>query len=261
MPAGGSSAKTAETSRSRNQDTCGIVTDQYPETRRKHANLGVVLHGKTLRTVLLILGLLLLWTGGPACQSDGELTDADGDGVLSDQDCEDDDPTVFPGAIEDCNGRDDDCDDQVDEGLGDSDRDGLCDGLDSEDCDGLDNDGDSSVDEDFPDTDADGTADCLDSEDCDGADNDGDGVVDEGLSDSDNDGLCDELDSEDCDGLDNDGDGLTDENFLDTDDDGVADCVDSEDCDGTDIDGDGTIDEGYPDTDLDGLADCLDNED
>ncbi len=37
--------------------------------------------------------------------------DADGDGVLSDVDCDDDDAEVFPGAVELCgNGRDDDCD-------------------------------------------------------------------------------------------------------------------------------------------------------
>jgi hypothetical protein len=42
--------------------------------------------------------------------------DADGDGVPEGDDCDDTDPSVFPGADERCNGVDDDCDDEVDEG-------------------------------------------------------------------------------------------------------------------------------------------------
>ncbi|MCA9573540.1 MAG: putative metal-binding motif-containing protein, partial [Myxococcales bacterium] len=41
-------------------------------------------------------------------------TDADGDGFACD-DCDDADPTVRPGAVEACNGQDDDCDGAVDE--------------------------------------------------------------------------------------------------------------------------------------------------
>ncbi|MCK6530263.1 lamin tail domain-containing protein [Myxococcota bacterium] len=45
--------------------------------------------------------------------------DGDGDGFLSDVDCDDTDPAVFPGATEvDGNGIDDDCDGAVDEGDG-----------------------------------------------------------------------------------------------------------------------------------------------
>jgi|GEM_PF-749271 len=214
-----------------------------------------------MRTLPALILSLLLITWGPGCVGGEDPVDNDGDGVLSDQDCDDASSTVFPGAIEACNGADDDCDDVIDEGLGDADLDGTCDGLDSEDCDGLDNDGDGVVDEGFTDTDTDGIADCVDLEDCDALDNDGDGAVDEGLPDSDGDGLCDALDSEDCDGLDNDGDAAVDEDFLDNDGDGIADCVDTEDCDGVDNDGDGDVDEGYPDTDHDGTADCLDTED
>ena len=114
--------------------------------------------------------------------------DGDGDGVTAaDGDCNDDDPTVFPGADEDCNGMDDNCNGLTDEGYGDADVDGTADCEDSEDCDGVDNDGDGKADEDFADLDADGVADCVGSEVCDGIDNDGDGVIDEGY-DADGDG-------------------------------------------------------------------------
>ncbi len=43
--------------------------------------------------------------------------DADGDGVPFGEDCDDAEASVFPGAAERCNGRDDDCDDEVDEGV------------------------------------------------------------------------------------------------------------------------------------------------
>ena len=43
--------------------------------------------------------------------------DADGDGYLEHEDCDDEDPTVYPGAEELCDGEDNDCDGGVDEGL------------------------------------------------------------------------------------------------------------------------------------------------
>jgi len=44
--------------------------------------------------------------------------DDDGDGVTVDEgDCNDDDDEIYPGADEECNGVDDDCDDRIDEGL------------------------------------------------------------------------------------------------------------------------------------------------
>ncbi|WP_242094542.1 BspA family leucine-rich repeat surface protein [Aestuariivivens sediminicola] len=176
-------------------------------------------------------------------------------------DCNDANASINSGATELCDGVDNDCDGEVDEGFADTDGDGTPDCLDTETCDGLDNDGDGTVDEGFSDTDGDGIADCMDTEECDGVDNDGDGVVDEAFPDTDGDGTPDCLDSETCDGVDNDGDGLIDEGFSDTDGDGIADCVDTEECDGLDNDGDGLIDEGvtttyYADTDGDGFGDA-----
>jgi Putative metal-binding motif len=43
------------------------------------------------------------------------LTDADGDGYLPADDCDDDDDSVHPEADERCNGADDDCDGAIDE--------------------------------------------------------------------------------------------------------------------------------------------------
>jgi len=53
--------------------------------------------------------------GGVCVTSDPDV-DLDGDGFLASDDCDDADRFVFPGATEECNDRDDDCDDAVDEG-------------------------------------------------------------------------------------------------------------------------------------------------
>ncbi|MCB9765527.1 MAG: putative metal-binding motif-containing protein [Alphaproteobacteria bacterium] len=109
--------------------------------------------------------------------------DADGDGVVAAEDCDDAAATVFPGAEERCDGVDQDCDDAIDEGVTqtwypDADQDGFGDadgGVEAcsppaghlatgEDCDDAD-----------PDARPNGT------EVCDDADNDCDGDVDEGL--------------------------------------------------------------------------------
>ena len=116
-----------------------------------------------------------------------EEEDADGDGVSNcGGDCDDADAAVHPGAPEACNGLDDDCDGDVDEGLPlqtyypDADGDGFgdpdgaplshCDEpagytMDASDCD----DGDSTVYPDAPEV-------------CDGLDNDCDDAVDDGLA-------------------------------------------------------------------------------
>jgi hypothetical protein len=60
-------------------------------------------------------------TGG-RYSPDGNLTDADGDGISCDDDCNDSDPSIHPGAAEVCNGLDDDCDGSIDET-----SDSLCD--------------------------------------------------------------------------------------------------------------------------------------
>ncbi|NTV12766.1 MAG: hypothetical protein HGA96_02340 [Desulfobulbaceae bacterium] len=138
-------------------------------------------------------------------------------------DCDDSMPEVFPGAPEICNGLDDNCDGQVDEGcFGDSDGDNVPDYLDcapfdatvfpgaAEVCgDGIDNNCNAQVDEGCgPDSDGDGHPDAVDcapldpainpgaSEVCgDGIDNNCNIEVDEGCSgDSDGDGYPDPID-------------------------------------------------------------------
>ena len=47
----------------------------------------------------------------------GGVTDADGDGYTSDEDCDDGDPAVNPGAEEACDGQDNNCDGATDEGV------------------------------------------------------------------------------------------------------------------------------------------------
>lgn len=76
-----------------------------------------------MRTPSLIL--LTALTTLTACkdgftEDTGTQIDADGDGVLASEDCDDDNTAVFPGAEEICDGLDNDCDEEVDNGATDA---------------------------------------------------------------------------------------------------------------------------------------------
>lgn len=133
--------------------------------------------------------------------------DSDGDGSLDEDDCQPTRDDAYPGAEEQCNGVDDNCDDEIDEGCLDTDGDGVPNTIDDDD------DGDGLTDE----VEEDGGTDPLD------YDSDDDAVPDgaEGIWDPDGDGEPDGLGTG-WDG-DTDADGLIDALDPDSDNDGVFD--------------------------------------
>jgi len=204
---------------------------------------------------------------GDACDADD-----DNDSVPDTEDCAPLNGQVYPGAEEACNGKDDDCDDLVDEGSLDSDQDGEADCVDMDDdgdglfdnldnCptlpneDQLDSDFDSQGDVCDPDDDNDGHADANDCgptdkqvhpgapEMCDCKDNNCDGKADEGFTDTDGDGVA------DCCEDDTDGDGVPN---------GMDNCMYDANPNQENADGDINGDACDPDDDNDGVTDLLD---
>ena len=89
-----------------------------------------------MRAIRSLLAVVLFGCPLPAetdsgdTETDTVAVDADADGYDVVNDCDDSDPAIHPDAVETCNGRDDDCDRSVDEGIGvhtylDSDGDGY----------------------------------------------------------------------------------------------------------------------------------------
>ncbi|MFZ5476506.1 MAG: MopE-related protein [Myxococcota bacterium] len=229
-----------------------------PDTLPREAILSIVTNDPELGTVTIPIV-------GNQCAGEAA-EDADADGVaLCAGDCDDEDPDVYPGAIEVVDGVDQDCDGTEDEGTSRYDDDG----------DGYSEDGGDCAD-------ADATVSPSEDEDADGVDQDCDGVVDEGTDvyDDDGDGFterggdCDDGDADASPGsperanaTDDDCDGDVDEGTSAGDDDGdgydeaSGDCNDgdasshpggTETAEGTDQDCDGRVDEGTDAYDDDG---------
>ena len=211
--------------------------------------------------------------GNVHCDSPSGLAlDGDGDGFSAcGGDCDDADPSAFPGATEYLDEDDNDCDGVVDEGTDayDDDGDGVTE---------LDGDCDDTDEQTYP-----GAPEVVD-----GVDDDCDGVIDDGTAELDDDGDgyaeiggdCDDADPavhpgalEVCDGVDDDCDGLIDDGTAGYDDDGdgatenEGDCHDGdpdigptevETANGIDDDCDGDVDEdtGWADDDGDGFSEA-----
>jgi len=186
-------------------------------------------------------------------------TDNDGDGyTVVGGDCDDNDAAVYPGAPEQCNGADDDCDGVVPQAEGDWNGNGIPDCAENF----IDADGDG-----YPATATPGIpADCDDTdpltypgapERCDGIDNDCDGALPANETDANNNGIIDCLESG---GTDADGDG-----FPASGGGAIIDCDDNdatiypgapEQCNGLDDDCDGQIPASETDANGNGILDC-----
>lgn len=161
--------------------------------------------------------------------------------------------TVEADCVEEvCNGLDDDCDGQIDEGFTDTDNDTTADCIDSDD------DDDAVADTDETACGSDPLNYLSTCEICDGVDNDLNDGIDEGFADTDNDGIA------DCVDIDNDNDGMSDafeQEIADADpDDDIADIFDVLPEDDFDGDGFSNLREGFSGSDpvlADDIPDCL----
>ena len=184
---------------------------------------------------------------GDACDPDD-----DNDGDPDTSDCHDTNPAIYSGATELCDGVDNNCNSQIDEGFADTDNDGQADCADSDDdADGVPDNADNcplTANSDQADLDGDGQGNACDSDD------DGDGNPDG----ADNCPLIANPDQADLDG---DGQG----NACDSDDDndtvvdGADNCPLTANTDQANIDGDAQGDVCDPDDDNDGALDGADN--
>ena len=220
--------------------------------------------------------------------------------LATSDDCDDLDSDTFPGAVELCDGQDNDCDTAVptDETDGDGDGQAPC-GGDCDDgdaarfdgngevCDGLDNDCDGVLSFEEIDDDLDGQTECDgdcddadptnwdgNTEVCDGFDNDCDWNVPADEEDLDGDGQpacagdCDDADilrfagnNEACDGIDNDCDTVVPADEIDDDSDGQAECEgDCDDADPARFDGNAEICDGI-DNDCDAIVPATETDD
>ena len=180
--------------------------------------------------------------------------DNDGDGSFTIDDCDDTNPTIYPGATEYCDAIDSNCNGSLVDQFPDTDGDGSPNCMDEDDdgdgeddvtdcapldatiypgatelCDAIDSNCNGSLVDQFSDSDGDGQPDCIDD------DVDGDGyssVVDC----DDNDPSIHPLAAEACDTVDSNCNGSLVDQFADTDGDGNPDCTDLDD------DGDGDLD-------------------
>ena len=215
-----------------------------------------------------MLLLLFACTKSPEPTDSGQVDevdqDVDDDGFLVGEDCDDTDPNTWPGAIELCDGQDQDCDDVVDEGVTTTwyaDADGDGDGSDTDTQESCDRpDGYTSTGGDCDD--ADDTVHPTADEVCDDVDQDCDGAVDEGelstfWADADDDGYGDaSAPVEACSAP----SGHVDDDTDCDDTDGASFPGNPETCDEADNDCDGPVDEGvtttyWVDADVDGYGD------